>query len=69
MRREAVGPPRPSSMLKWTISYVFNRLLILGVLIFGISAYFHSTCGGFPSILEQVERISDGLKAISRVLH
>jgi hypothetical protein len=69
MRREALDPARSSSMLKWIITYVLNRLLILAVLMFGVSAYFRSTCGGGASILEQVQRVSDGLNAISRVLH
>ncbi len=56
-------------MLKWAISYVLKRLLVAAALIFGISGYFRVSCGSGASILEQVQRISEGLNAISRILH
>lgn len=55
-------------MLKWTLVYIVNRLLIFALVAVAINAYFQTSCGGGFSLAGQVERALEGLNDISRAL-
>jgi hypothetical protein len=55
-------------MLKWTLAYIVNRLLIFALVAMAINAYFQTSCGGGLSLAGQVERALQGLSEISRAL-
>jgi hypothetical protein len=59
---------RVAAMLKWTLVYIVNRLLIFALVAVAINAYFQTSCGGGFSLAGQVERALEGLNDISRAL-
>jgi hypothetical protein len=54
-------------MLKWSIKFVINRLIVLAVILVVLSFYLRTSCGRI-SFMGQLEQNLSSLKDIGRAL-
>ena len=55
-------------MVKWTVSFILNRTLLLGIAYLALSAYTRNSCSTGTSLIETIEHFP-GLDAINRALN
>ncbi|MDR3462041.1 MAG: hypothetical protein P4L76_06990 [Beijerinckiaceae bacterium] len=55
-------------MIKWALSLVINRLIVLAVILFAMNNFMRTSCAAGGSMRDQIEQILPGLKEISRAL-
>jgi hypothetical protein len=56
-------------MLKWAVTFIVNRLVVLAAILFAVNTFGKTTCeAGGSSFGEDFGKALIGLKEISRVL-
>jgi hypothetical protein len=55
-------------MMKWAVSLIINRLIVLAAILFAMNTFLRTSCEAGNSLREQIEQVLPGLKEISRAL-
>ncbi len=55
-------------MLKWTASFVLNRLFVVAMIWFAITTYSRTSCDSKVSYVEDLKQAMSGLKEVARAL-
>jgi hypothetical protein len=56
-------------MIKWAVTFVINRLIVLAAILFAMNTFGRTSCeAGGTSFQDEIGQALTGLKEISRVL-